>query len=225
MHFIRTILLTEDEPGIQETIRIVLESEGFRMLSAQTGAECLTLLKESPNLLVLDVGLPDQNGFEILKEVRKKSSIPVILLTARESELDRVLGLELGADDYMVKPFSPRELVARIKAVLRRYDGNSEKKRTEFLADEDRKVIYYYGKSLTLTPYEYKTLLLFLKRPGKIFTREEIMDSVWTEPEESFDRAVDTVIKNIRSRLKEIRPDADPIETRRAQGYGLKETL
>ncbi|ABJ76483.1 response regulator [Leptospira borgpetersenii] len=221
----RTILLTEDEPGIRDTIRVVLESEGFKMISAMTGKECLSLLKESPDLLVLDVGLPDGNGFEILKELRKKNSIPVILLTARESELDRVLGLELGADDYMVKPFSPRELVARIKAVLRRYDGSSEKKRTEFLTDEDRKIIYYYGKSLTLTPYEYKTLLLFLKRPGKIFTREEIMDSVWTEPEESFDRAVDTVIKNIRSRLKEIRPDTDPIETRRAQGYGLKEIV
>ncbi|PJZ55341.1 response regulator [Leptospira adleri] len=225
MHSIRTILLTEDEPGICDTIRIVLESEGFRMLSAMTGNECLSLLKESPDLLVLDVGLPDLSGFEILKELRKKYSIPVILLTARESELDRVLGLELGADDYMVKPFSPRELVARIRAVLRRYDGNSEEKRTEFFTDEDRKVIYYYGKSLPLTPYEYKTLLLFLKRPGKIFTREEIMDSVWTEPEDSFDRAVDTVIKNIRTRLKEVRSDLDPIETRRGLGYGWKETL
>ncbi|AVV49357.1 MULTISPECIES: response regulator [Leptospira] len=222
----RTILLTEDEPGIRDTIRIVLESEGFKMIYAMTGKECLSLLKESPDLLVLDVGLPDGSGFEILKELRKKNSIPVILLTARESELDRVLGLELGADDYMVKPFSPRELIARIKAVLRRYDGNSGvKEGAEFLTDEDRKIVYYYGKSLSLTPYEYKTLLLFLKQPGKIFTREEIMDRVWTEPEESFDRAVDTVIKNIRSRLKEIRPDLDPIETRRGQGYGLKETL
>ncbi|EMF43399.1 response regulator [Leptospira interrogans] len=223
--WMRTILLTEDEPGIRDMIQIVLESEGFKMIYAMTGKECISLLKESPDLLVLDVGLPDGSGFEILKELRKKNSIPVILLTARESELDRVLGLELGADDYMVKPFSPRELVARIKAVLRRYDGNSEKKQTEFLTDEDRKIIYYYGKSLSLTPYEYKTLLLFLKRPGKIFTREEIMDRVWTEPEESFDRAVDTVIKNIRFRLKEIRPDLDPIETKRGQGYGLKDTL
>ncbi len=221
----RTILVTEDEPGIRDTIRVVLESEGFKMLSAMTGKECLSLLGESPHLLVLDVGLPDTNGFEILKELRKKYSIPVILLTARESELDRVLGLELGADDYMVKPFSPRELVARIRAVLRRYDGNAEEKTTEFFTDEDRKVIYYYGKSLPLTPYEYKTLLLLLKRPGKIFTREEIMDLVWTEPEDSFDRAVDTVIKNIRSRLKEIRPDLDPIETRRGQGYGWKGNL
>ncbi|AOP36001.1 DNA-binding response regulator [Leptospira tipperaryensis] len=225
MHPVRTILLTEDEPGIRDTIRIVLESEGFRMLSAMTGKDCLSLLKESPDLLVLDVGLPDGSGFEILKELRKKHSIPVILLTARESELDRVLGLELGADDYMIKPFSPRELVARIRAVLRRYDGNSEEKQTEFFTDEDRKVIYYYGKSLPLTPYEYKTLLLFLKRPGKIFTREEIMDMVWTEPGDSFDRAVDTVIKNIRTRLKEVRSDLDPIETRRGLGYGWKVTL
>lgn len=128
----RTILLTEDEPGIRDTIQIVLESEGFKMIYAMTGKECISFLKESPDLLVLDVGLPDASGFEILKELRKKNSIPVILLTARESELDRVLGLELGADDYMVKPFSPRELVARIKAVLRRYDGNSEEKKQSF---------------------------------------------------------------------------------------------
>lgn len=130
--WMRTILLTEDEPGIRDTIQIVLESEGFKMIYAMTGKECISLLKESPDLLVLDVGLPDGSGFEILKELRKKNSIPVILLTARESELDRVLGLELGADDYMVKPFSPRELVARIKAVLRRYDGNSEKNKQSF---------------------------------------------------------------------------------------------
>lgn len=128
----RTILLTEDEPGIRDTIQIVLESEGFKTIYAMTGKECISFLKESPDLLVLDVGLPDASGFEILKELRKKNSIPVILLTARESELDRVLGLELGADDYMVKPFSPRELVARIKAVLRRYDGNSEEKKQSF---------------------------------------------------------------------------------------------
>ncbi|MEI7011624.1 response regulator [Leptospira licerasiae] len=225
MNSVRTILVTEDEPGIINTIRMVLESEGFRALTAMTGKECFDLLSESPDLLVLDIGLPDSSGFEILKELRKKHSVPVILLTARESELDRVLGLELGADDYMVKPFSPRELVARIRAVLRRYDGKSEERTTDFVTDEDKKIIYYYGKSLGLTPYEYKTLVLFIKRRGKIFTREEIMDLVWTEPEDSFDRAVDTVIKNLRARLKEIRPDLDPIETRRGQGYGLKETI
>ncbi|EMK02005.1 transcriptional regulatory protein, C-terminal domain protein [Leptospira sp. B5-022] len=190
-----------------------------------TSKECFALMSESPDLLVLDVGLPDSNGFEVLKELRRKYSIPVILLTARESELDRVLGLELGADDYMVKPFSPRELVARIRAVLRRYDGNSEEKFTDFVMDDERKIIYYHGKSLSLTPYEYKTLVLFIKRRGKIFSRDEIMDLVWTEPEDSFDRAVDTVIKNLRARLKEVRPDLDPIETRRGQGYGLKEHL
>ncbi|MFB5651717.1 response regulator [Leptospira wolffii] len=225
MNLSRTIFFFQAEDGIRDTIRIVLESEGFRMLTAMTGKDCLTLLEESPDLLVLDVGLPDSNGFEILKELRKKYSTPVILLTARESELDRILGLELGADDYMVKPFSPRELTARIRAVLRRYDVKSQEKPNDFFADEDRKTIHYFGKALTLTPYEYKTLVLFLKRRGRIFTREEIMDLVWTEPEESFDRAVDTVIKNLRFRLKEIRPDLDPIETRRGQGYGLKETL
>ncbi|PKA12903.1 DNA-binding response regulator [Leptospira meyeri] len=221
------ILLIEDEPGIQETIQISLESEGFYVFLASTGKQGIEKISNDISLIILDIGLPDQNGFEVLKEIRKKYLTPVIFLTARNTEIDKVLGLEIGADDYIVKPFSPRELLARIRAILRR----STPAQTQNIEDQklrislDKKLVYFNGYNLNLSPYEYKTMELFFKWPGRIFTREEIMDSVWTEPEDSFDRAVDTVIKNIRARFKEIEPDFDPIETRRGQGYGLKEKI
>jgi two-component system catabolic regulation response regulator CreB len=219
------ILIIEDEPGILSTIEISLSSEGFSPVSALTGESGLKLISDEIALVLLDIGLPDRSGFEILKEIRQHHATPVLLLTARDSEIDKVLGLELGADDYVVKPFSPRELVARIRAITRRSTKATNDGKSVVTINMDKKLIYYFGKVISLSPYEYKTLALFLKWPGRIFSREEIMDMVWTEPEDSFDRAVDTVIKNIRSRMKEINKDLDPIETRRGQGYGLKENL
>ncbi|MCG6143583.1 response regulator [Leptospira bandrabouensis] len=219
------ILLIEDEPGIQETIQITLESEGFFVFLASTGKDGIQLVSKDISLIILDIGLPDQNGFEVLKEIRKSFQTPVIFLTARNTEIDKVLGLEIGADDYIVKPFSPRELLARIRAILRRTIPTQFVEESKFRISLDKKLVYFNGKTLNLSPYEYKTMELFFRWPGRIFTREEIMDSVWTEPEDSFDRAVDTVIKNIRARFKELDPDFDPIETRRGQGYGLKEKI
>ncbi|TGM01708.1 response regulator [Leptospira jelokensis] len=222
------ILLIEDEPGIQETIHIALEAEGFSLSIAQTGIQGLQMLAEDFSLILLDIGLPDQSGFDVLKLIRKRFATPVIFLTARNSEIDKVLGLEIGADDYIVKPFSPRELLARIRAILRRTQNPLEieqNSNSKIRISLEKKLIYFNGKTLNLSPYEYKTMELFFKWPGRIFTREEIMDNVWTEPEDSFDRAVDTVIKNIRARFKELDSNFDPIETRRGQGYGLKETI
>ncbi|TGK82242.1 response regulator [Leptospira noumeaensis] len=219
------ILLIEDEPGIQETIQISLESEGFTILVTSTGKEGIQKVSNDISLIILDIGLPDQNGFEVLKEIRKKYQTPVIFLTARNTEIDKILGLEIGADDYIVKPFSPRELLARIRAILRRTNPSQNLEDHKLRISLDKKLVYFNGQTLNLSPYEYKTIELFFKWPGRIFTREEIMDSVWTEPEDSFDRAVDTVIKNIRARFKEMEPDFDPIETRRGQGYGLKEKI
>ncbi|TGL01177.1 response regulator [Leptospira bouyouniensis] len=222
------ILLIEDEPGIQETIQIALEADGFSLSISSTGSEGLEMLTDEFSLILLDIGLPDQNGFEVLKSIRQKFQTPVIFLTARNSEIDKVLGLEIGADDYIVKPFSPRELLARIRAILRRTQNPLEmeqKLNQKIRISLEKKLIYFNGKSLNLSPYEYKTMELFFKWPGRIFTREEIMDNVWTEPEDSFDRAVDTVIKNIRARFKELDLHFDPIETRRGQGYGLKENI
>lgn len=222
------ILLIEDEPGIQESIQIALEADGFSLKIASTGIEGLQILNDHVSLILLDIGLPDQNGFDLLKQIRKKHQIPVIFLTARNAEIDKVLGLEIGADDYIVKPFSPRELLARISAILRRTQNQREveqKSNQKIRISLEKKLVYFNDKNLNLSPYEYKTMELFFKWPGRIFTREEIMDTVWTEPEDSFDRAVDTVIKNIRARFKELDPKFDPIETRRGQGYGLKEIL
>ena len=190
-----------------------------------TGGEGLKILSSEIQLVILDIGLPDKSGFEILKDIRSKHQVPVILLTARDSEIDKVLGLELGADDYVVKPFSPRELISRIKAILRRTATQEKPLLSPIRINLEKKIILYFDKMLALSPYEYKTLELFIRHPGRIFTREEIMDMVWTEPEDSFDRAVDTVIKNIRVRMKEINNELDPIETRRGLGYGLKENL
>ncbi len=219
------ILLIEDEPGIQETIQISLESEGFSVLVTSTGKEGMNQVSNDISLIILDIGLPDQNGFEVLKEIRKSFQIPVIFLTARNTEIDKVLGLEIGADDYIVKPFSPRELLARVRAILRRTNPIQSLDDHKLRISLDKKLVYFNGQTLNLSPYEYKTMELFFKWPGRIFTREEIMDNVWTEPEDSFDRAVDTVIKNIRARFKEMDPNFDPIETRRGQGYGLKEKI
>ncbi|TGL24430.1 response regulator [Leptospira yanagawae] len=222
------ILLIEDEPGIQETIQIALEAEGFSISIAATGTQGLQMLADDISLILLDIGLPDQSGLDVLKSIRKSFATPVIFLTARNSEIDKVLGLEIGADDYIVKPFSPRELLARIRAILRRTQNPLEiekKSNSKIRISLEKKLIYFNGKSLNLSPYEYKTMELFFKWPGRIFTREEIMDIVWTEPEDSFDRAVDTVIKNIRARFKEMDSNFDPIETRRGQGYGLKEII
>lgn len=217
------ILIIEDEPGILSTLEIALKGEGFETVSAMTGEDGLKQISEEIHLVLLDIGLPDKSGFDVLKEIRQYFSVPVLMLTARNSEIDKVLGLELGADDYVVKPFSPRELIARIRAITRRTKTSPLMSKQTLFINQDKKLIYFHEKLLALSPYEYRTLALFLKYPGRIFTREEIMDNVWTEPEDSFDRAVDTVIKNIRNRMKEIDPKADLIETRRGQGYGIKE--
>ncbi len=226
------VLIIEDEAGIADPLRYALSREGFDVEWAGTAADASTRLSEEDfSLLILDVGLPDQNGLDWLKDLRKTSTIPVIVLTARSDEVDRIVGLEIGADDYVTKPFSPREVAVRAKTVLRRSTGRGapangnagEADGVGFRVDVEKSVIYFQGRSLVLSRTEYGILALLLKRPGTVFSREKIMDQVWHEPEESFDRAVDTHIKNIRARIREIDPAADPIETRRGMGYAIKE--
>lgn len=223
----QTILIIEDEPGIAETVGVALSREGFIPLSATTGADGLARLAAGyVDLVILDIGLPDISGLDIMKTIRKTSAVPVLILTARSDEIDRVLGLELGADDYIVKPFSPRELTARVRAVLRRSgappaDGPAGD--GPFQVDEERRRITYRGALMDFSRYEYEILSLLLKRPGWVFTREKIMEMVWMEPDESFERTVDTHIKTIRSKLRAVDPGSDPIVTHRGVGYSLKE--
>ncbi|MBL8022203.1 MAG: two-component system response regulator CreB [Leptospirales bacterium] len=219
------VLIVEDEPAIAEALVFALKTEGFEATHVTTATEAKSLLSSPFELMILDVGLPDKNGFDFLREIRSKNKIPVLMLTARSEEVDRIVGLELGADDYVVKPFSPREVTARVRAILRRSQQPSGDKQNAFEVDEERTTIRYFGQALALSRYEYSILLLLIKRPGWVFSREKIMDMVWQEPEESFDRAVDTHIKNIRAKLKEVRPDLDPLQTRRGMGYSLKEDL
>jgi len=216
------ILLIEDEAAIADTVVYALETEGFRVTWKTLGREGLALLHEGGlDLAVLDVGLPDGNGFELCKQIRGFSQIPIIFLTARSEEIDRIVGLEIGADDYVTKPFSPRELAARVKAILKRSGGVAAPVAGGFEIDRERSLIRYQGQRLDLTRYEYLILALLLGRPERIFSREEIMDRVWSDPAESFDRAVDTHIKTLRAKLRAIREDEEPIRTHRGMGYSF----
>lgn len=226
------VLIVEDEPAIRDNIQFALESEGIDTLQQGTGLGVLPLLAEQRiDLIVLDVGLPDVSGFDLLKDIRKAHGTPVILLTARNAELDRVLGLEIGADDYVVKPFSPRELSARVKAVLRRTQGTAESLSsppvtpTALTVNPEKRQVSFYGVVLTLSKYEYEILVTFIARPGHVFSRDQLMNRIWQEPEQSLDRTIDAHIKNLRAKLRSVRPDVDPIVTHRGSGYSLREDL
>lgn len=222
------ILIVEDEQAIADNIQYALETEGFETRCLLSGMQVLPLLDhDGIDLIILDIGLPDINGLELCKEIRKFHSLPIIFLTARAAEIDRVVGLEIGADDYVVKPFSPRELTARVKAVLRRTRQPAAQRSIiqTFQVNESKRQISYRGQPLALSRYEYNLLTLFIQRPGHVFSREQLMDMAWDEPEASMDRTVDAHIKNIRAKLKSITPDMDPIVTHRGVGYALKEDL
>jgi len=222
------ILIVEDEPAITDNIQYALETEGFNSVCFSEGKKAMEYLhNERVDLIVLDIGLPDINGFELCKDIRKSITTPVIFLTARAEEVDRIVGLEIGADDYVTKPFSPRELTARIKAVLRRTSParQDSPEKSAFSIDESRRRITYKSKPLDLSRYEFNILKTFIQRPGHVFSRDRLMDMAWEEPEASLDRTVDAHIKNIRAKLKNIDPDSDPIITHRGVGYSLREDL
>lgn len=221
------ILIVEDEPAITDTIKFALETDGFETVVLECGLPVIPLLAlESIDLIVLDINLPDITGIELCKEIRKTSDTPIIFLTARAEEIDRVVGLEIGGDDYLTKPFSPRELSARVKAVLRRTHQNvASTPIIPFRIDESRRKIFYYGRDLDFSEYEYRILKILIHRPGQVYSREKLMDMAWDEPDTAMDRTVDAHIKNIRAKLKAVRPDMDPIVTRRGAGYALKDGL
>lgn len=222
------ILVVEDEAGIAENITYALQTEGYEVAWCTTVGEARELLAgDGIALVILDVGLPDGNGFDFCRELRLLSQLPVIFLTARTSEIDRVVGLEIGADDYVVKPFSPRELCARVRAVLRRATdapSPSPPGAPAFAIDQERMRIAYQGTPLDLSRYEYRLLEVLSAHPGQVFTRDQLMNQAWEEPEASLDRTVDTHIKTLRAKLRQVTPDHDPIKTHRGVGYALKES-
>ena len=222
------ILIVEDEPAIADTIQYALETDGFSTICLTSGQGVRHFLsEESVDVILLDVGLPDMSGFDLCKEIRKTSNVPILFLTARVDEIDKVVGLEIGGDDYMTKPFSPRELSARVKAILRRTRPSrpSETQTQAFQVDESRRQILYFGSPLDLSRYEYAILKTFIRRPGHVFSRDQIIELCWDEPDTSLDRTVDAHIKNIRNKLRDIKPDLDPIVTHRGMGYSLREEL
>lgn len=224
----KTILIIEDESSIADNINYALKSEGFSVICKERGMTGIEVLKnEEIDLVILDVGLPDISGFDVCRKIRKDSDIPIIFLTARGDEIDRVVGLEIGADDYVVKPFSPRELVARVKVILRRVGHNTCDKssvHSDFQLDEYKQQIIYGGHQLELTRYEFGILCLLIKHPGRVYSREQLMNAVWLTPEESFERAVDTHIKTLRAKLRAANPDDNSILTHRGFGYSFKST-
>jgi two-component system, OmpR family, catabolic regulation response regulator CreB len=222
------VLIIDDEPAIVENIVYALTTEGFAAVRAGTGGEGLALVEgERPDLVILDIGLPDMDGFELCRRIRQRSAVPVIFLTARTGEIDRVVGLEIGGDDYVVKPFSPRELAARVKAVLRRAVDRpahpAAAPAVPFTVDAERQMISFRGRPLALTRYEFRLLKLLVRRPGWVFSRDQLLEAVWEEPDASLGRTVDTHIKTLRAKLHAIDPAVDPIETHRGLGYALRE--
>ncbi len=215
----RSVLLIEDEEGIATFVSAYLERDGYRVAWAATEAEALTAFeREQPQLIVLDIGLPDGDGFELCRRLRAGSAVPIIMLTARDEEVDRVAGLELGADDYITKPFSPRELLARIKAVLRRTDPAATAG-TLILGDvalrADAHEVRVAGRTVELRPREFGLLAHLIENKGLVVSREQLLEKVWGLAYPAGTRTVDVHVAQLRSKLA--RPDL--IQTIRSVGY------
>jgi two-component system catabolic regulation response regulator CreB len=221
----KTILIVEDEQAIADSIAFALGKEGYVAQHATLGEEALSLARtQPPALVILDVGLPDISGLDVCRRLRQFSDVPVIFLTARSDEIDRVVGLEIGADDYVTKPFSPRELVARVRVILRRaravFPACDRALAFELRTAEAR--ILFGGQPLDLTRYEYLLLKTLVEHPGHVLSRAQLMDRVWCDAPDTLDRTVDAHVKSLRAKLRAIDSAADPIQTHRGLGYSLQ---
>jgi len=222
------VLVADDDPNVCEIIRIYFEQQNIELLEAYDGAAALELVeKETPDLVILDVMMPRMDGYEACREILKRHDVPIIMLTAKGDEFDRVLGLELGADDYMTKPFSPRELVARMKAILRRMQprqaANGEEPKAAAYEFEglsvypDRREVLSAGERVNLRPKEFDLLAHLAKSPGTVFTREQLLELVWGYDFIGDIRTVDVHVKNVRKKLNQ--PDREFIHTVWGVGY------
>ncbi|WDE98661.1 two-component system response regulator CreB [Lentisphaera profundi] len=222
------ILIVEDEPSIADNIRIALDLEGFENLWAPTLAQAHEfLVDEAPALIILDIGLPDGSGFDFCRELRTTQNIPVIMLTARSDEIDRIVGLELGADDYVTKPFSPRELAARVKSVLRRTQNSFEVKtecsHSSKLHINSQTFAASYGDfKLKLSAHEFHLIEALAEHPGRIFSRQQLLERAWQDPNSAMERTVDAHVKSLRAKLKKT-IGKDLIVTHRGFGYSLED--
>lgn len=226
----KTILVIEDDPNIAKLIRDYLTQAGFRVLVATDGHRALALAAEtSPDLVVLDLGLPGRDGLDVLRELRRGSGVPVIIVTARGEETDRIVGLELGADDYVVKPFSPKELVARARALFRRLEARDEPpgmlRAGEVEIDVSRRRVLVGARPIELTATEFELLVALVREPGRVFTRGQLLDALHGVALESYERAIDAHIKNIRRKLEPVPGAPRYVQTVYGVGYRFADTL
>lgn len=221
-----TILIVEDDPGTLEIVELYLRRDGHKVIKSQDGIEGLRLAREArPDLVVLDLMLPGMDGMEVCRTLRGESDVPVVMLTARVEEEDRLSGLDLGADDYLTKPFSPRELAARVRAVLRRtarddlQQGPAEHSYGELKVDLRQRAVTVNETGVTLTPTEFRLLMMLMREPGRIFTREQIIDRVFGYDFDGFDRTVDAHVSNLRRKLAAHSKGSGYIQTVYGVGY------
>ena len=225
------ILIVEDEQHIADGLRFNLEAEGYRVEVADTGEAALEILlgqqEQSFDAVVLDVMLPGKSGLELARDIRQTSDVPILMLSARGDEVDRVLGLEFGADDYVTKPFSPRELVSRVKAILRRAGGSADERTRlvvgELEIDAASRQVFLRGEPVHLTTSEYGILLLLARNPGKAFSRQAILAALWDESPVGDERAIDVHIHNMREKLEQDPRNPRLLVTVRGFGYRLDE--
>ncbi|MVV51078.1 two-component system response regulator CreB [Pseudomonas sp. PB120] len=216
------ILIVEDEAAIADTLIFALQGEGFTTTWLSLGAAALEHQRQTPaDLIILDIGLPDISGFETCKQLRRFSEVPVIFLSARDAEIDRVVGLEIGADDYVVKPFSPREVAARVRAILKRIAPRVSVDAPLVLLriDSERMQISYRNQPLNLTRHEFRLLQCLVEQPERVFSREQLLDALGVAADAGYDRSIDSHIKSVRAKLRSVKADAEPIQTHRGLGY------
>lgn len=227
----RVILVVDDEKPIVDILKFNLEKEGFSVLTAGDGESALQLaLNNNPDLILLDIMLPKMDGFDVCKKVREKSNVPIIMITAREEEVDKVLGLELGADDYITKPFSVRELLARVKANMRRFSGEAKEETAndvlvvsdDFFINTSRYEVSKNGVVLDLTLREYELLKFLVTQPNRIFSREALLSSVWGYEFYGDVRTVDVTVRRLREKIEDDSGNPSYILTKRGVGYYFK---
>ena len=221
----KTILVVEDELKLANILVEYLQTEGFKTKHIDTGTRVIPWIKKNnPDLVLLDLMLPAMNGKDICQEIRTFSHLPVIMITAMVDEIDRLIGLEMGADDYICKPFSPKEVVARVKAVLRRSDPEYIKRNLSngFEIDTERFSVTLDGIKLDLTPVEFRLLAMFIEQSGRVYNRDQILNKIFDDGRIVLDRTVDTHIKNLRHKLKKINPKTDYIRSLYGVGYSFE---
>lgn len=225
----KKILVVDDEPKVGDLVRAYLEKDGYDVITAYDGKSAVEMTRNrKPDLIILDLNLPEMDGLQVCRTIRTFSPVPIIMVTARDEEVDKIVGLQLGADDYVTKPFSPRELAARVSAVLRRYsEGPRESSRItsgDLTLDLERHEVTYRDELVNLTAAEFKLLTVLARSPGRVFTRLQLMDAAFGETYEGYDRTIDAHIKNIRQKLAKSGEEVEnPLVTVRGVGYKLEQ--